>query len=52
MNKNALTQIITAPAQLIAAPAQPPATGAVVFTALFRYKISDSDGSRSLWLFV
>ena len=27
----------SAPAQLITAPAQPPATGAVVYTALFEY---------------
>ena len=29
-------QIIAAPAQLVTAPAQPPAIGAVVYTALLR----------------
>ena len=36
MDVNAPAQIITAPAQIIIAPAQPPATGAAVYTALFR----------------
>ena len=31
-------QIISAPALLITPPAQPPATGAVVYTALFFWK--------------
>ena len=35
MGVNAPVQVSTAPALLITAPAQPPATGAVVYTALF-----------------
>ena len=35
MDINAPAQFITAPAQLITAAAQPPATGVVVYTALF-----------------
>ena len=37
MDVNASAQLITATAQLITAPVQPPATGVVVYTALFRY---------------
>ena len=33
-------QLFTAPAQLITAPTQPPATGAAVYTALFRYNLA------------
>ena len=35
--EHAPAQIITAPAQIITAPAQPPATGAVKYTALFYF---------------
>ena len=42
MDNNALTQIITTPAQLIAAPAQPPAAGVTVYTALLQLNISRS----------
>ena len=40
------TLLITAPAQLITAPDQPPARGAVVYTALFLIKPGKADGKK------
>ena len=37
MDVNAPAQLIAAPAQIITAPTEPPATGAVLYTALLLY---------------